>query len=314
MSNIKGKVKAICLSEKRGTEKHPVPSAMFVKDHGILGDAHAGTWHRQVSLLSYEKIEAFNERGAGVSFGAFGENLVIEGIDPRELPVGTVLSIGGVRLRTTQLGKECHTHCAIYQRMGECIMPVQGVFAEVLAGGTVIEGDDVSFQLPDPARPLTAAVITLSDKGSRGERKDESGPIAAEMLKEAGYEVIEILLLPDEQELLKKELIRLSDMRAADLIITSGGTGFSRRDTTPEAVAAVADRNAPGIAEYIRMKSMEITPRAMLSRGVSMIRRSTLIVTLPGSPKAVRESLGFILPSLDHGLRILRGSEGECAR
>ena len=167
---------------------------------------------------------------------------------------------------------------------------------------------------PDPARPFTAAVITLSDKGARGERKDESGPAAAEMLKDAGYEVIETILLPDEPEQLKRELRRLADRRQANLIITSGGTGFSPRDLTPEATLAVADRNAPGIAEYIRMRSMEITKRAMLGRGVSVIRKRTLIINLPGSPKAVKESLGFILDALDHGLKTLRGGAGECGR
>lgn len=163
-------------------------------------------------------------------------------------------------------------------------------------------------------RPFTAAVITLSDKGARGERGDESGPAAAQMLQNAGYEILETLILPDEPELLKTELIRLADEVQADLVVTSGGTGFSLRDQTPEATLAVADRNAPGIAEYIRMRSMQLTNRAMLSRGASVIRKGTLIVNLPGSPKAVRESLEFILDSLDHGLKILRGSASECAR
>lgn len=185
---------------------------------------------------------------------------------------------------------------------------------EISLKGTVREGDVLTAELPDPERPFTAAVITLSDKGSRGERVDESGPAAVQMLEEAGYEVVETLIIPDEPLLLKKEMIRLADRRRVDLILTSGGTGFSLRDQTPEATMAVADRNAPGIAEYIRMRSAQITDRAMLSRGVSVIRKGTLIVNLPGSPKAVRESLGFILHALDHGLRILRGSASECAR
>ena len=154
----------------------------------------------------------------------------------------------------------------------------------------------------------------MSDKGAKGERKDESGPAAAAMLKEAGYEVIETLILPDEPQQLKNALIRLADQREVDLILTSGGTGFSLRDRTPEATMEVADRNAPGIAEYMRMRSSEITDRAMLSRGVSVIRKGSLIVNLPGSPKAVKESLGFILNALDHGLKILRGSASECGR
>lgn len=163
-------------------------------------------------------------------------------------------------------------------------------------------------------KSFKAAVITVSDKGARGERVDESGPAAKEMLEEAGYEVVETLIIPDEPEELKTELIRLADEVRADLVVTSGGTGFSMRDQTPEATLAVADRLAPGITEAIRYQSMAVTNRAMLSRGVSVIRRQTVIVNLPGSPKAVRESLGYILDSLDHGIRILRGSASECAR
>ena len=182
----------------------------------------------------------------------------------------------------------------------------------MLEGGEIRPGDILTAQLPDADRPFRTAVITLSDKGARGERKDESGPAAAQMLADAGYEILETILLPDEPELLKKELCRLADQRQADLVITSGGTGFSPRDRTPEATMAVADRNVPGIAEYIRMRSMEVTKRAMLGRGVSVIRKNTLIINLPGSPKAVRESLGFILDSLDHGLKVLRNSVSEC--
>lgn len=218
------------------------------------------------------------------------------------------------QLEMTQIGKECHSHCAIYKRMGECIMPREGVFARVIQEGIIRPGDDMTAIAPQEDRPFQAAVITLSDKGARGERKDESGPAAVHMLHEAGYQVAETLLIADEPEVLKKHLIRLADSRQVDLIITSGGTGFSLRDQTPEATLAVADRNAPGIAEAIRAQSMTITNRAMLSRGVSVIRGKTLIINLPGSPKAVKESLGFILESLGHGLAVLRGSATECAR
>lgn len=313
MEHRKGVVRAICMSEKKGTEKHSIPEGHFEAGYGLKDDAHAGNWHRQVSLLSYDKVEAFNRRGANVEDGAFGENLVVAGIDFGTLPVGTRLKAGTAELEMTQIGKECHTHCTIYHRMGECIMPREGVFAEVIQGGVIRPGDEMTVILPDPKRPFTAAVITLSDKGARGERADASGPAAKECLEAAGFRVVEQLLLPDEQEVLKTQLIRLADSRQVDLILTSGGTGFSMRDWTPEATMAVADRNAPGIAEAIRYKSMQITDRAMLGRGVSVIRGQTLIVNLPGSPKAVRESIGFMIASLDHGLAILRGSASECA-
>ena len=148
---MQGIIKAVCISEAKGTAKHPVASAHLTAGHGIDGDAHAGPWHRQVSLLSYEKVEDFNRSGAGVTDGAFGENLLVSGIDFRTLPVGTVLRTPAVTLRVTQIGKECHSHCAIYHRVGTCIMPREGVFAEVLAGGTVTPGDVMTVELPQEA-------------------------------------------------------------------------------------------------------------------------------------------------------------------
>lgn len=159
-----------------------------------------------------------------------------------------------------------------------------------------------------------AGIVTLSDKGAAGEREDKSGAVIKEILESAGYEVVAQSMLPDEGEALKAELIRLSDQVQCDLVLTTGGTGFSRRDVTPEATMAVAERNAPGIAEAIRAYSMTVTKRAMLSRGVSVIRGGTLIINLPGSPKAVRESLEYVLDTLPHGLDILSGRGGECAR
>ena len=138
-----GVIRGICISEKKGTQKHEVPEAELKVEWGIEGDAHAGKWHRQVSLLGLEQIEAFRARGADVAFGAFGENLIVEGYHFRELPVGTRFQIGDVLLEMTQIGKECHSHCQIYQVMGDCIMPREGVFARVLKGGTIRTGDEI---------------------------------------------------------------------------------------------------------------------------------------------------------------------------
>lgn len=314
IKSLCGIVKAVCSSERRGTEKKAVAQAELQAGYGIVNDAHAGKWHRQVSLLSYDKVQEFNARGGQAHVGAFGENILVEGLDFKNLPVGTKLFCGDVILKMTQIGKECHTHCQIYQRVGDCIMPREGVFAEVLQGGTIKPGDEMKAVLPALDAPFTAAVVTLSDKGFAGERKDTSGPLAAQMLRDAGYEVIEELILPDEKARIERELIRLCDGRQAALVITTGGTGMSPRDCTPEATLAVATRNVPGIAEAIRAGSMQITPRAMLGRGVSVLRNQTLIVNLPGSRKAVEESLQLILPHMEHGLRILRGTESECGR
>lgn len=313
MPNISGIVKAVCVSDMRGIQKRNIESAELRIGWGIEGDAHGGDWHRQVSLLSYDKVLRFNDMGAEVGHGDFGENLVVEGIDFRALPVGTLIKCGAAVLEITQIGKECHTHCQIYHKMGDCIMPREGVFARVLAEGKVSVGDIIEALEPEDKR-LCAAVITLSDKASRGAREDGSGPVIREMLENAGYRVVETLILPDDRAKLETELCNLADRRQVDLILTTGGTGFSRRDITPEATMAVAERIAPGIAEAIRAYSMQITGRAMLGRGVSVIRGGALIVNLPGSPKAVRESLEHILPHLAHGVEILRGEASECAR
>lgn len=140
-----GRVIAVCISEKKGTQKRNVGSARFVANWGIEGDAHAGKWHRQVSLLSAEKIDDFRARGAAVEDGAFGENLVVEGYDFRALPIGTKFRCNDVVLELTQIGKECHSHCEIYKAMGECIMPREGVFTRVLRGGTVSAGDELTI-------------------------------------------------------------------------------------------------------------------------------------------------------------------------
>ena len=136
-----GVIKGICISEKRGTAKHEIEEAILAKDWGIQGDAHAGHWHRQVSLLSYEKIEEFRKKGADIELGAFGENLIVSGYNLRNLAVGTRFQCGEAVLEMTQIGKECHSHCEIYKRMGECIMPREGVFAIVLHGGMIRKGD-----------------------------------------------------------------------------------------------------------------------------------------------------------------------------
>ncbi len=338
-----GILRSICTSPRRGTPKTPVTSALLVAGHGIQGDAHAGSWHRQVSILPLSKIDEFNQRGADVIPGSFGENMIVEGADLKDFAPGTLFSLGDALLEITQIGKECHQHCAIYKRMGDCIMPREGVFARVIRGGTIQIGDPLlvtpktagtgtspfqatmnnqdqrpghgpSHDETAPEPPFTAAVVTLSDRSYRGETEDESGPWIARRLTSAGYEVLEAVLLPDDEAKIREELTRLADTRQVNLIITTGGTGFAPRDVTPEATMAVATRNAPGIAEFIRRESCRITRRAMLSRAASVIRNRTLIVNLPGSRKAVEECLEMILDELSHGLNILLEREKDCGR
>ena len=159
-----------------------------------------------------------------------------------------------------------------------------------------------------------AAIITASDSGYRGEREDLSGPVIKEILEREGYEVISMDILPDDQVMLAGKLQEIADSEKAELILTTGGTGFSERDVTPEATEEVIERKVPGIPEAILAYSMTITKRPMLSRATAGIRGKTLIVNLPGSPKAVRESLEYIIDALAHGLEILSGEARDCAR
>lgn len=134
---------ALCISEKRGTQKVNVEEGKFIENFGIENDAHAGNWHRQVSLISYEQIEDFKARGGDVHPGAFGENLIVKGFDFKNMPVGTVFRCNDVELEMTQIGKKCHHHCQIYEQVGDCIMPREGVFARVIKGGTIKVGDEM---------------------------------------------------------------------------------------------------------------------------------------------------------------------------
>ncbi|MCX7708339.1 MAG: MogA/MoaB family molybdenum cofactor biosynthesis protein [Clostridia bacterium] len=161
---------------------------------------------------------------------------------------------------------------------------------------------------------IKVGILTASDKGHAGERSDESGKVIAELVREISAEVMEYVIVPDERPVISSSLKRMCDELGIDLVLTTGGTGFSPRDITPEATLDVIERQVPGIPEAMRAKSMEITSRAMLSRAVAGIRNRTLIVNLPGSPKGVRECLRVILPVLPHAIEILKGQTGECAR
>lgn len=299
-----GKINAICISSRRGTAKFLVDTAQFITEFGIVDDAHAGDWHRQVSLLGQAEVDEFKARGANVEPGAFGENILAEGFTFKNLPVGTRLRSGDVFFEITQIGKECHSHCAIYHQVGDCIMPREGVFARVLHGGKISVGDDLELA---EKIPLDAAIITVSDRGFHGLREvDGSGDRCEEILSNAGYKIFARTILPDVKKLLVDKLIEFADS-GVGLILTTGGTGFSIRDITPEATLEVCTRLAPGIPEAMRNLSMQVTRRAMLSRAVAGIRKRSLIVNLPGSPKAVDECLNFVLPELQHGIEILRG-------
>lgn len=302
-----GRVMAVCISEMRGTRKRNVGRAVLVKDWGIEGDSHAGGWHRAVSLLSHEKIEAFRAKGMPqIEYGDFAENIVVSGVDFARLPVGTRFRCGQAVLRMTQIGKECHSDCEIRRLSGDCIMPREGVFAVVERGGEIAAGDEFGM-IP------SVAVITVSDSAFAGERRDEAGPAVSAFMEKNGYEVTETHVVSDDRQELARLLAEIADEGRVHLILTSGGTGFSPRDNAPEALTDAAERAVPGIPEAMRAYSMTLTPRAMLSRAAAGIRKRTLIINLPGSPKAAVENVQAVMPALGHGIEILTGSAVNCA-
>jgi molybdopterin adenylyltransferase len=158
-----------------------------------------------------------------------------------------------------------------------------------------------------------AAVITISDKGSRGERVDGSGP-ALKVLLEETFDVMEIVIVPDETDIIANTIRELVDVHAMDVIVTTGGTGIGPRDVTPEATKAVIDKDLPGFAEIMRMESYKITPHGIISRGVCGIRNNSIIINLPGSPKAAKECLSFVIDALPHALSKLKGDPTDCAQ
>lgn len=312
MSGLDGTVLSVNVSAAAGVQKAPVAEARLVAGHGLEGDAHAGDWHRQVSLLADESAARMRAAGAEVGPGAFGENLTTSGLAVPALPVGTRLRVGeAALLEVTQIGKECHDRCAIFALVGDCVMPREGIFARVLEGGVVRPGDRVAVER---ASLIHAAVLTVSDKGARGEREDESGAVLEAALRELGVAEVRRDLVPDEQERIAAALRRWADETPVNLVLTTGGTGLTVRDVTPEATRAVIDREAPGFAEAMRAGSLAVTPHAMLSRAVSGLRGRTLIINMPGSPRACREQFALIAPALPHAVEKLLDLGGDCAR
>lgn len=306
-----GRVAAVCVSDRVGEKKRPVDAVEVRAGHGIVGDAHAGT-KRPLSLLASEEIDAFRAAHPGLELGpgAFAENFTIAGIDWSGAAVGESLTIGAVRGEITQIGKSCHQGCAIRTQTGACIMPKRGLFLAALTGGTVRPGDPVHYPAPD----FPVAVLTVSDRGSRGESADESGDWLAVALLVLGP-LAARNLVPDEPERIAAALKAWCDgPRPPALIVTTGGTGLSPRDLTPEATRAVLEREAPGLMELARSATGRDTPRAYLSRGLAGTRGTTLIVNLPGSARAVREMLAVLLPLLPHALATVRGRVGDCGR
>ena len=301
-----GRLLHVCISNRKGIAKHEIPSAKLLQDYGMEADAHAGEWHRQISLLAHTDIEFMRAKGLKLKPGAFGENLVIDGVNTDELGVGSQLRVGPILLELTQVGKVCHTRCAIYYTTGDCIMPRTGLFARVVEAGEVTAGMPVEIVHPVDRSTLQAAVITISDRCSAGQTIDTAGPAVAALLgSELGARIAWTKLVPDNISDIAEAIKDFSDRRV-DIILTAGGTGPDVRDVTPEATRKVLDRELPGLAEAMRAASSAKTPNAWLSRAIAGIRRETLIVNLPGSKKAAVENLEAILPVIPHSVKILR--------
>ncbi len=301
----------ICVSKVKGTVKEAVQEAILREDHGLEGDAHAGTWHRQVSLLSHADIESMRAKGLDLEPGAFGENFVVEGLNLDQLGIGTRLRIDPVELEITQIGKVCHNRCEVYHRTGDCIMPRAGMFARVLQGGNVKCGAAIEVLSEVSRNALQAAVMTVSDSRAAGSAEDTAGPAVVDLIeRELGAHVAWRGVVPDETDLIVAGLKGLSE-RGLDLILTAGGTGCGLRDVTPEATRSVIERETSGLAEAMRSASARTTPHAMLQRGVCGIRGTTLILNLPGSLRGSTENLTVVLPVLPHAVQLLRGHTGH---
>jgi molybdenum cofactor synthesis domain-containing protein len=294
---------SINISKQKGTPKTPVKEAA-INELGIVGDAHAGLWHRQISLLGKRDIDDFVQtNGRATGYGEFAENLTIDGLDFKRIKLFHRFKINSVLLEVTQIGKKCHgSGCAIYNEVGKCIMPKTGIFTRVLNNGKISEGDTIEY-VPTPLR---CKIITLSDRASKGEYADLSGPKIEELVTNHKFAFdlkCERTLIPDEKELLKKEI----ETATADIIITTGGTGISPRDITPDVITALCPKTIPGIMEYIRVKYGATIPSALLSRSVAAVYNDrTLVFALPGSVKAVTEYMSEILKVLEHAILMNR--------
>ncbi|MBA2124163.1 hypothetical protein B9J78_04420 [bacterium Unc6] len=301
-----GEIIAVCLSVKKGTSKKDVKEGILKENYGLVGDAHAGPGLRQLSLLASESLEEIERKGLKIGCGGFGENLTTSGIELTSLVKGVRLKIGkSILIEITQIGKTCKRPCKIYKKLGNCILPSQGIFAKVLKGGRVRVKDRIKIE---NEAGILVAILIISDRCAIGERTDKSGEVIKDFLKRIGFLPARYRVVPDEREHISSALKDWSDEEELDLILTAGGTGFSPRDVTPEATKDILEKETPGLSEMIRTEGAKKTMCAYLSRGIAGIRKKTLIINLPGSPKGAGESLKAISPILCHAIDVMKGA------
>jgi molybdenum cofactor synthesis domain-containing protein len=306
------RIESVNISKNKGTIKVPV-EAIHLDHNGIQDDAHAGPWHRQVSLLGRESIDKMRTvLGREIVCGEFAENITTEGYPLYQMnPLDRLIS-GNIILEVTQIGKKCHgNNCTIFKETGDCIMPKEGIFCRVISFGKLKAGDFFDYH----PKILKIKIITISDRASRGEYEDKSGPLlnqlAIDYFSAKGRKMrAELSIVPDEKNAIES-LVRSSIDKEFDIIFTSGGTGIGPRDITPETIAPLIERNIPGIMEIIRVKYGMQSPNALISRGIAGVSGKTLIYTLPGSPKAVKEYTEEIFKTLEHSLKMLHGIDSH---
>ncbi len=301
-------VLSVNISDKKGIIKKPVDLIQLDKQ-GIKGDAHAGTWNRQVSLLGSESIEKFtSESGRKINFGEFAENITTQGIKLYEThPLDRFIS-GNLILEVTQIGKKCHgTSCTIFKEVGNCVMPTEGIFCRVITPGKLQAGNKLEY-VPKIYKVL---VLTISDRASAGIYNDASGPEAVRLTTDFFNQKtlqfqISSKIIPDDPVQIKDEILE-SVENHLDIIITTGGTGIGIKDFTSEVVKRLIDKEIPGIMDFIRLKYGAEKPQALLSRSIAGVKNKTLIYALPGSLNAVKEYLEEINKTLLHSIYMLHG-------
>jgi molybdopterin adenylyltransferase len=296
---------SVNISDKKGIVKHPVES-IFLNETGITGDAHAGDWHRQVSLLAQESIEQAEQK-AGNIFppGTFAENITTKGIELHKTAPFDRFMNYDVELEVTQIGKKCHNTCAIGKQIGNCIMPLEGIFCRVIKGGELKPGAVLHY-IP---RVISVQIITMSDRASKGIYEDRSGPMINDLMTAYFTSVnrhfsIENTILPDDETSLRTAIENVVAHKT-DIILTTGGTGIGPRDITPDVVKPMLDKEITGIMELVRVKYGMQNPNAVISRSVAGTIGNTLVYCLPGSPKAISEYMSEILPTLEHSFKMI---------
>ena len=305
------KVISLNSSEKKGTIKIPVDMAEITLS-GMAGDSHAGNWHRQIILLGTESYQKTAEKsGLKLAHGSFAENITTEGMILHEAKIFDRLEHEEVTLEITQIGKKCHKGCEIQKQIGDCVMPLEGIFCRVIRGGSLEKG----MTFIHKPREIKVHIITMSDRAFAGEYTDRSGPRAEEVMsdffkKNGRHFSVSRTILPDKQDMIE-DTVQKCLLDKADIIITTGGTGIGPRDITPDVIRAMLNKELPGIMEHIRTLYGKEKPNALISRSIAGVIEQTLIYVLPGSVKAVNEYLAVITPTIEHSLRMLHGIDNH---